>query len=126
MPRDGIKEAALIVACDGVWDVITNEDAVALVRGVFHRQDAEPGMYATAAAAACRFTHVLTAAVCRAPRAGYEAVARDDDVDAAEELVFEAVDRGSGDNITAVVARLSPSVAPAQARDGPLRVAPAI
>ena len=71
-------------------------------------------------------THVYVLSFRHFWHTGYAAVARDDDVDAAEELVFTAVERGSGDNITAVVVRLSQSVPAAQVRGKPLRVASAI
>ena len=62
-PRPAGQPATLIVACDGLWDVLTNDEAAAITR-------------------------------------------RTDCTDAAEELVFAAVERESGDNITAVVATL--------------------
>jgi serine/threonine protein phosphatase PrpC len=65
-----------ILACDGVWDVISNEEAAACVR---------------------------------ASRAGGAAPA-----DAAAALIRECLERGSSDNMTAIVAILADEGAAAQ------------
>jgi protein phosphatase PTC1 len=60
------QDKFLILACDGVWDVLTDEQAANVVR------------------------------------ASYDASPRKPAATAAESLVREAHDRGSGDNITGV------------------------
>ena len=80
--RDG-GDVLVIVACDGVWDVISNEEAAACVRS---------------------------------SRAGGAAPA-----DAAAALIRECLERGSSDNMTAIVALLAEEEAMAQLVGDPLK-----
>lgn len=74
---------ALILACDGVWDVMEDQEAIDLVRGILNRK------------------------VVDGPK-GKIKLWDFRSKDAAEKLIDEALKKGSKDNITAIVLRLKP------------------
>ena len=102
LPSSRVRDDFLIVASDGVWDVLSNDDAVAVVQQVLldqqraravadHRADALTSRPADADSAV-----VLDGGARRAVRSSVASVC-------AEALVDEAYVRGSGDNLTAMV-----------------------
>lgn len=85
----------LILASDGLWDVISNEDACAVVSTALAEAVTDPSL-----------SSLLTAEP-SPTRAHLPAVPRSLAQHAADVLVAEAYERGSADNITAVVVLLA-------------------
>lgn len=71
LPRDYNQEAFIILACDGVWDVMTNQEAVELIAKCLFKDKQSP-------AQAC------------------------------DALLAECLERGSEDNMSAMVIKLNP------------------
>lgn len=42
--RDVVKDEFLIVACDGIWDVVSNDECVAMIRQIFEEGETDIGI----------------------------------------------------------------------------------
>ena len=105
-------DAFVVLACDGVWDVMRSADAVAFVAAFFERpvRTASNGGAAAVAPAEKKDAFALLAEK-KAEAADRDAL-RDCIKRSCDALLDECFRRGSTDNITAVVVLLDPTLRP--------------
>jgi serine/threonine protein phosphatase PrpC len=87
-PRDAAQDALLVVACDGIWDVMSNEQVADFVLGQFEQERVRRSNETANTAAMTKMDALLSTV--------------------GDSLLSECLQRGSSDNLTVVLVAFSP------------------